>query len=127
MGGSIFLTLFFGLFLAIGVAILGYGVRSYYFGTQAAHWPTTPGTITASDFVVSSDDDGTTYQAGDPALLAWVHVTEAISFLKAWIRYAEPAMPLGNEHAEEPVVLHELPDLRREVIAIVPDVPVVEH
>ena len=63
MGGSIFLTLFFGLFLAIGVAILGYGVRSYYFGTQAAHWPTTPGTITASDFVVSSDDDGTTYQA----------------------------------------------------------------
>ena len=36
--------------------------------------------------------DGTPYQAGDPTLLAWVHVTEAISFLNAWIRYAEPAM-----------------------------------
>jgi len=61
MGGSIFLTLFFGLFLAIGVAILGYSVRSYHFGKQAEHWPTVPGTITSSDFQVNSDDDGTTY------------------------------------------------------------------
>ena len=63
MGGSIFLTLFFGLFLAIGVAILGYGVHSYHYGKQAANWPTTPGTIINSKFDVNSDDDGTTYQA----------------------------------------------------------------
>ncbi len=63
MGGSIFLTLFFGLFLAVGVGILGYGVRSYHFGKQAEQWPITPGTITASDFTVNSDDDGTTYAA----------------------------------------------------------------
>ena len=37
--------------------------------------------------------DGTPYAANDPALLAWVHVTEATSFLNAWIRYAEPRMP----------------------------------
>ena len=36
--------------------------------------------------------DGTPYAANDPALLAWVHVTEATSFLNAWIRYAEPGM-----------------------------------
>lgn len=36
--------------------------------------------------------DGTPYAADDPRLLAWVHVTEAVSFLDAWIRYAEPGM-----------------------------------
>jgi uncharacterized protein (DUF2236 family) len=41
--------------------------------------------------------DGTPYEADDPDLLAWVHVTEAISFLDAWIRYAEPAMPAADQ------------------------------
>ena len=41
--------------------------------------------------------DGTPYQAGDPTLLAWVHVTEAISFLNAWIRYAEPDMSVADQ------------------------------
>ena len=36
--------------------------------------------------------DGRSYEANDPVLLAWVHVTEATSFLNAWIRYAEPRM-----------------------------------
>jgi uncharacterized protein (DUF2236 family) len=36
--------------------------------------------------------DGTPYNANDPALLAWVHVTETSSFLDAWIRYGEPGM-----------------------------------
>ncbi len=36
--------------------------------------------------------DGTAYQANDPRLLAWVHVTEATMFLGAWVRYAEPGM-----------------------------------
>lgn len=36
--------------------------------------------------------DGTPYVADDPRLLEWVHVTEATSFLDAWLRYAEPAM-----------------------------------
>jgi uncharacterized protein (DUF2236 family) len=36
--------------------------------------------------------DGTPYAANDPALLAWVHVTEASSFLNAWRRYVEPGM-----------------------------------
>ncbi len=35
---------------------------------------------------------GEPYSANDPALLAWVHVTEATSFLDAWIRYGEPGM-----------------------------------
>lgn len=41
--------------------------------------------------------DGTPYAANDPALLAWVHVTEATSFLDAWVRYAEPDMSAGDQ------------------------------
>lgn len=41
--------------------------------------------------------DGTLYRADDPRLLAWVHVTEARSFLAAWRRYAEPNMPVADQ------------------------------
>ena len=41
--------------------------------------------------------DGTPYRADDPALLAWVHVTEVTSFLAAWIRYADPLMPRARQ------------------------------
>ena len=41
--------------------------------------------------------DGTPYAADDPRLLAWVHVTEAVSFLDAWIRYAEPNMSAPDQ------------------------------
>jgi uncharacterized protein (DUF2236 family) len=41
--------------------------------------------------------DGTPYEANDPRLLAWVHVTEATCFLDAWIRYAEPRMRLADQ------------------------------
>jgi Protein of unknown function (DUF3592) len=62
MGGSFFLTLFFGLFLVIGVGILGFGVRAFHMSKQAEAWPTVPGKVVASDFVVSRGDDSTTYQ-----------------------------------------------------------------
>ncbi|GJL94657.1 MAG: hypothetical protein DHS20C05_10620 [Hyphococcus sp.] len=63
MGGSVFLTLFFGLFIAVGVIILGFGMRSLYMSKQAEHWPTVPGEIVASDFDTSTDSDGdTTYR-----------------------------------------------------------------
>ena len=41
--------------------------------------------------------DGTPYAANDPALLNWVHVSETVSFLDAWIRYAEPNMLLSEQ------------------------------
>lgn len=41
--------------------------------------------------------DGTSYTANDPALLAWVHVTETTSFLDAWIRYGEPHMSAADQ------------------------------
>lgn len=41
--------------------------------------------------------DGTLYRADDPKLLAWVHVAEAVSFLDAWIRYAEPTMTAADQ------------------------------
>ncbi len=47
--------------------------------------------------VVGTLLDGTAYRANDPRLLAWVHVTEATSFLAAWVRYAEPDMTLADQ------------------------------
>lgn len=41
--------------------------------------------------------DGTPYRADDPRLLAWVHATETLSFLTAWVRYAEPLMPAADQ------------------------------
>jgi uncharacterized protein (DUF2236 family) len=49
------------------------------------------------DRVTGALPDGTRYAANDPALLAWVHVTEASRFLDAWIRYAEPRMTRADQ------------------------------
>ena len=42
---------------------------------------------------------GQPYDATDPALLAWVHVTEVKSFLDSWVRYGQPDMPMGEQDA----------------------------
>jgi uncharacterized protein (DUF2236 family) len=42
-------------------------------------------------------DDGTPYAAGDPRLLAWVHVCEAIGFLDAWIAFGDPSMSRADQ------------------------------
>ncbi|WP_404711926.1 oxygenase MpaB family protein [Sphingomonas sp. MMS24-J13] len=41
--------------------------------------------------------DGTPYSADDPELLLWVHATETLCFLDAWIRYAEPDMAAADQ------------------------------
>lgn len=41
--------------------------------------------------------DGTEYRASDPALLAWVHVTEAWCFLAAWQRYGSDRLSPDEE------------------------------
>lgn len=61
-GAPFFLTLFFALFLAVGLAILGFGLRSLSLSKQAEEWPTTQGRIVSSDFITNTDDDGATYQ-----------------------------------------------------------------
>ncbi|RZL77087.1 MAG: DUF2236 domain-containing protein [Sphingomonas sp.] len=40
--------------------------------------------------------DGTTYRADDPALLAWVHISEAWCFLAAWQRYGNHRLTLAE-------------------------------
>ncbi len=49
------------------------------------------------DHVTGTLPDGTPYAANDPALLAWVHLTETTSFLDAWIRYGEPRMRAADQ------------------------------
>jgi uncharacterized protein (DUF2236 family) len=41
--------------------------------------------------------DGTPYSATAPRVLAWVHVTEAICFLEAWLVHVRPDMPLAEQ------------------------------
>lgn len=73
--------------------------------------------------------DGRAYSAQDPALLAWVHVTEALSFLDAWRRYAEPGLPPADQDryfAEVAAVARRLgaapvPETRAEAVALVAD------
>lgn len=43
--------------------------------------------------------DGTPYRVSDPHLLAWVHVTETLSFLNAWVRYQQPDMSAADQDA----------------------------
>ena len=43
--------------------------------------------------------DGTPYKATDPAALAWVHATETLCFLEAWLRYGEPGTSLADRDA----------------------------
>ena len=71
--------------------------------------------------------DGTAYRVSDPELLAWVHVTETISFLDAWIRYAEPRMSLSDQDAYfaetarigEALHADPLPRTRAEALALI--------
>lgn len=42
---------------------------------------------------------GKPYRADDPALLAWIHVAGARSFLDAWIRFGEPGMSRADQDA----------------------------
>ena len=44
-------------------------------------------------FVRGTGEDGTPYAADDPALLTWVHVTEAHSFLAGYRRFAHHGVP----------------------------------
>ncbi|MBH5323090.1 oxygenase MpaB family protein [Aurantiacibacter sediminis] len=41
--------------------------------------------------------DGSAYEATNPRTLAWVHVTEALMFLEAWLVHVRPEMPLSEQ------------------------------
>ncbi|WNO53686.1 oxygenase MpaB family protein [Stakelama saccharophila] len=49
------------------------------------------------DRVSGTLPDGTPYDANDPHLLNWVHVSESICFLEGWLRYVEPDMPAAEQ------------------------------
>jgi hypothetical protein len=55
-----FFIVFISVFYLVGFGILGYGVWSARRSTQAANWPTTPGTITQLSIQENSNADGST-------------------------------------------------------------------
>lgn len=48
------------------------------------------------DHVRGTLPDGKPYEAYDPQSLAWVHVTESLCFLDAYIRYRKPHMTMAD-------------------------------
>ena len=73
--------------------------------------------------------DGTPYSATDPRVLAWVHVTEATSFLGAYLRYVRSDMPPAKQDryfAQFALIARRLgadpvPESRAEAAAIMAD------
>lgn len=69
--------------------------------------------------------DGTPYSANDPALLTWVHVAEARSFLAAHLRYRDPGFGADEQdrYYDETALIAErlgardVPRSRREIDA----------
>lgn len=70
-------------------------------------------------------EDGRAYDANDPDLLTWVHVTEACSFLQGYRRYSHIAMPAdgGDRYYAEVALIaealgaREVPKTERDVAA----------
>jgi hypothetical protein len=53
---------FISIFYLVGFGLLGFGLWSARRSTQAAAWPTTPGTITQLSIQEHSDSEGTSYE-----------------------------------------------------------------
>ncbi|WP_242187023.1 oxygenase MpaB family protein [Sphingomonas sp. CARO-RG-8B-R24-01] len=78
------------------------------------------------DHIGGTLPDGTSYRASDPALLAWVHVSEVLSFLDGWIRYGEPGMSRADQdryvaemaRIAEPLGVEAIPRTRAEAEAL---------
>ncbi|KXW55340.1 oxygenase MpaB family protein [Ferrovum sp. PN-J185] len=50
------------------------------------------------DKVTGIDDQGISYQANDPHLLKWVHITESFCFLNSHLRYRDPQMSISKQN-----------------------------
>jgi uncharacterized protein (DUF2236 family) len=78
------------------------------------------------DHIGGTLPDGTSYRASEPDLLAWVHVSEVLSFLDGWIRYGEPGMSRADQdryvaemaRIAEPLGVDPIPTTRAEAEAI---------
>lgn len=60
---AVFLTAFFGLFLLVGLVMLGAAGRSWWKSNQVEAWPVVDGEVIERDFSVDSDSEGTSYRA----------------------------------------------------------------
>ena len=78
------------------------------------------------DHIGGTLPDGMPYRASEPDLLAWVHVSEVLSFLDGWIRYGEPGMSRADQdryvaemaRIAEPLGVDPIPTTRAEAEAI---------
>lgn len=59
---SVFLHVFTGLFLVVGLGLVGYGGSLVLKANRAASWPTTEGTLIEHRLTQRHDGDGSSYQ-----------------------------------------------------------------
>ena len=59
---TLFPTVLIGVFIIIGIVIIGFGAYSLKRARAAEHWPTVQGAIVESRFETNSGDDTTTYR-----------------------------------------------------------------
>lgn len=59
---TLFPTVLIGVFILIGLVIVGFGAYSLKRAKAAEHWPTVQGSIVESRFETDSGDDTTTYK-----------------------------------------------------------------
>ncbi len=93
------------------------------FGSYETAWTLIEKVKAIHERVSGVDSRGVPYRASDPALLTWVHVAEAHSFLSAHLRWCNPA--LGAEEQDkyyqeaarvaEALGARDIPDNRRAV------------
>ncbi len=93
------------------------------FGPHEAAWRLIEKMKGIHERVSGVDSRGVPYRASDPALLTWVHVAEAHSFLCAHLRWCNPALGAGEQdryyreaaRVAEALGAADIPDNRRDV------------
>jgi uncharacterized protein (DUF2236 family) len=75
----------------------GAAAMAVTFGSRKAAQMTFDRVTRMHERVTGTTHEGKPYQAMDPELLTWVHVTAAWGFLQAYIRYADPQMSRAEQ------------------------------
>lgn len=129
--GSWIARLFPWIFVLVGIALLGFGLRDAFRGWQSARWPVTSGKIVSSSVEEHSDSDGHSYAAkilyqfrvepqgytGDKVVFGAVSGGHAGAYALAG-RYPEGKQVEVHYHPENPELCVLEPGLRAAAFAL---------
>src|SRR5437879_77834 len=90
-------AVFISVFYLIGLGLLGYGVWNARRSTQAAHWPTTSGTLTQLEVQGKSDSEGSTYEVK----VSYTYAVEGVAYDGSRLAFGYSGS--GNREAHDEV------------------------